>query len=172
MEYINKKVNEYKEEDGYLYALYGTPAENLCGLQVKQFRKKYGVVANVSDKGYVSNSFHCHVSENIGPIQKQLERKRLFMLKAGFARLDITPPFGNPLAGYFTKRSLSGILDPIEINAVAVSDGENTALLMAVDFIGVDKEHIYQFPLAFISYCTLSPIMQIYTFVFQNITYD
>ena len=58
--------------------------------------------------------------------------------------MDITPPFGNPLAGYFTKRSLSGILDPIEINAVAVSDGENTAVLMAVDFIGVDKEHIYQ----------------------------
>ena len=40
MEYINKKVDEYKEKDGYLYAIYGTPAENLCGLQVKQFRKK------------------------------------------------------------------------------------------------------------------------------------
>lgn len=39
MEYINKKVNEFKEQDGYLYAIYGTPAENLCGLQVKQFRK-------------------------------------------------------------------------------------------------------------------------------------
>ena len=32
MEYINKKVNEFKEQDGYLYAIYGTPAENLCGL--------------------------------------------------------------------------------------------------------------------------------------------
>ena len=40
MEYINKKVEEYKEEDGNLYAIYGTPAENLCGLQVKQFRKE------------------------------------------------------------------------------------------------------------------------------------
>ena len=36
---INKRVNEFKEEDGNLYAIYGTPAENLCGLQVKQFRK-------------------------------------------------------------------------------------------------------------------------------------
>ena len=71
MEYINKKVNEFKEKDGNLYAIYGTPAENLCGLQVKQFRKKFGKINNVSDRGYVSNSFHCHVSENIGPIEKQ-----------------------------------------------------------------------------------------------------
>ena len=69
--YINKKVNEFKEEDGHLYAIYGTPAENLCGLQVKQFRKKYGIVENVSDREYVSNSFHCHVTEDITPIQKQ-----------------------------------------------------------------------------------------------------
>jgi ribonucleoside-triphosphate reductase len=83
MEYINKKVEQFKEEDGYLYALYGTPAENLCGLQVKQFRKKYGVVANVSDKGYVSNSFHCHVSEKISPIEKQDCEKRFWDLMNG-----------------------------------------------------------------------------------------
>jgi len=71
MEHINKKVQEFKEEDGNLYAIYGTPAENLCGLQVKQFRKKYGIIEGVSDREYVSNSFHCHVSEDITPIQKQ-----------------------------------------------------------------------------------------------------
>ena len=83
MEYINKKVDEYKEKDGYLYAIYGTPAENLCGLQVKQFRKKYGIVKNVSDRGYVSNSFHCHVSEKISPIQKQDLEKRFWNLLNG-----------------------------------------------------------------------------------------
>ena len=83
MEYINKKVDEFKEKDGYLYAIYGTPAENLCGLQVKQFRKKYGIVKNVSDRGYVSNSFHCHVSENISPIQKQDLEKRFWDLLNG-----------------------------------------------------------------------------------------
>ena len=83
MEYINKKVDEYKEKDGYLYAIYGTPAENLCGLQVKQFRKKYGIVKNVSDRGYVSSSFHCHVSENISPIQKQDLEKRFWDLLNG-----------------------------------------------------------------------------------------
>lgn len=71
MRYINDKINTYKKEDGLLYAIYGTPAESLCGLQIEQFRKKYGIIENVSDRPYVSNSFHCHVSEDITPIQKQ-----------------------------------------------------------------------------------------------------
>ncbi|MCP1109054.1 anaerobic ribonucleoside-triphosphate reductase [Lachnospiraceae bacterium PF1-21] len=71
MRHINEKIEEYKQEDGRLYAIYGTPAESLCGLQVKQFRKKYGIIENVSDREYISNSFHCHVTEDITPIQKQ-----------------------------------------------------------------------------------------------------
>lgn len=81
--YINKEINRFKKEDGRLYAIYGTPAENLCGLQVKQFRKKYGVIENVSDREYVSNSFHCHVSEDITPIQKQDLEGRFWDLSNG-----------------------------------------------------------------------------------------
>lgn len=83
MEHINKKIQEFKEEDGNLYAIYGTPAENLCGVQVKQFRKKYGIVAGVSDREYVSNSFHCHVSEDITPIEKQNLENRFWDLFNG-----------------------------------------------------------------------------------------
>ena len=71
LEYINKKIAQYKEEDGHLYAIYGTPAESLCGLQIEQFRKKYGIIEDVSDRPYVSNSFHCHVTEQMTPIEKQ-----------------------------------------------------------------------------------------------------
>lgn len=71
LQYINSKVTQYKEEDGNLYAIYGTPAESLCGLQVEQFRKMYGIVEGVSDRPYVSNSFHCHVTEEMTPIEKQ-----------------------------------------------------------------------------------------------------
>lgn len=71
MDYINEKIAEFKKADGRLYAIYGTPAEKLCGTQIQQFRKKYGIVKNVSDREYVSNSFHCHVTESISPIQKQ-----------------------------------------------------------------------------------------------------
>lgn len=83
MRYINDKINKYKEEDGILYAIYGTPAESLCGLQVKQFRRKFGIVANVSDREYVSNSFHCHVKEDISPIEKQNLEKRFWNLLNG-----------------------------------------------------------------------------------------
>jgi ribonucleoside-triphosphate reductase len=83
MEYINKKIAQYKEEDGNLYAIYGTPAESLCGLQVQQFRKKYGIKDKVSDRGYVSNSFHCHVTEEISPIQKQDLENRFWDLFNG-----------------------------------------------------------------------------------------
>ncbi len=83
MEFINKRIQEFKEEDGHLYAIYGTPAENLCGLQIQQFRKKYGIVENVSDREYVSNSFHCHVAEDITPIQKQDREERFWNLFNG-----------------------------------------------------------------------------------------
>lgn len=84
MQYINKKVNQFKEEDGNLYAIYGTPAESLVGKQVQQFRAKYGIIENVSDKEYVSNSFHCHVTEDITPIQKQdLEYRFWDLLNGG-----------------------------------------------------------------------------------------
>ncbi len=83
LRHINEKVNQFKEEDGNLYAIYGTPAENLCGLQVKQFRNKYGIVENVSDREYVSNSFHCHVTEDITPIEKQDKEGRFWELSNG-----------------------------------------------------------------------------------------
>ena len=71
LQYINQKIEQFKEEDGRLYAIYGTPAESLCGLQIRQFRKEFGIIEGVSDREYVSNSFHCHVSEDITPIEKQ-----------------------------------------------------------------------------------------------------
>ena len=83
LQHINDKINEYKKEDGRLYAIYGTPAENLCGVQIKQFRKKYGIIENVSDREYVSNSFHCHVTEDITPIQKQDLEGRFWNLSNG-----------------------------------------------------------------------------------------
>lgn len=83
LEYINKKINEFKVEDGNLYAIYATPAESLCGLQVKQFRNKYGIIEHVSDREYVSNGFHCHVTEEITPVEKQDLEYRFWELSNG-----------------------------------------------------------------------------------------
>lgn len=83
MQYINDYTDRIKEEDHILYAIYGTPAESLCGLQIEQFRKIYGIIENVSDKPYVSNSFHCHVSEQMSPIEKQDREGRFWNLFNG-----------------------------------------------------------------------------------------
>ena len=83
MKYINKKITEFKYEDNILYAIYGTPAENLCGLQIKQFRKKYGIIPGVSSREYVSNSFHCGVWEDITGIEKQDLEDRFWDLFRG-----------------------------------------------------------------------------------------
>ena len=83
LKYINKKKDQFTKEDHHLYAIYGTPAESLASLQVKQFRAKYGIIKNVSDREYVSNSFHCHVTEDITPIQKQDLEYRFWELSNG-----------------------------------------------------------------------------------------
>lgn len=83
MKYINEKINEFKKEDNILYAIYGTPAENLCGLQIQQFRKKYGIIEGVSSREYVSNSFHCGVWEDINGIEKQDLEDRFWELFKG-----------------------------------------------------------------------------------------
>lgn len=83
LEYINTYIAKIKEEDGISYAIYGTPAESLSGTQVKQFRRKYGIVNKVSDKEYFTNSFHCFVGEDITPTQKQDSEKRFWELSNG-----------------------------------------------------------------------------------------
>lgn len=59
------------------------------------------------------------------------------MLKAGFSRMDVTPPFGNDLSGYYERRLADGILDPLYLNTVAVSNENETLILMAIDYIGI-----------------------------------
>ncbi|MDD4538048.1 MAG: hypothetical protein PHT80_03450 [Lentisphaeria bacterium] len=61
------------------------------------------------------------------------------MLSAGFARLDITPPFGIFMQGYYSERHANGIRDPLYVNAVAYSDGEHTAVTLVLDIIGINQ---------------------------------
>ena len=83
LKHINEYVDRIKQEDGILYAVYGTPAESLCHTQIEQFRKKYGKITGVSDREYVTNSFHCPVYADITPIEKQDIEYPLFHLCNG-----------------------------------------------------------------------------------------
>lgn len=83
MKYINEYIAKYKKIDNILYAAYGVPGETLCIKQVQQFRKKYGIIKDVSDHEYTTNSFHCCVRDNITPIEKQDIEYPLFHLCTG-----------------------------------------------------------------------------------------
>ncbi len=83
MQYINDRIEEFKAEDNHLYAIYGTPAESLCGRQIEQFRSMFGIIPGVSDREYVSNSFHCPVWEDLDPFQKQDKEKAFWELFNG-----------------------------------------------------------------------------------------
>ena len=63
------------------------------------------------------------------------------MLKAGFARVDVTPSFGTNLAGYFEARLAEGILDPIQLNAIAMGNDEETVLIITSDFLGIRENY-------------------------------
>lgn len=58
-------------------------AESLAGKQVLQFRKKFGFMKEVSDRDYFTNSFHCHVEEEINPFEKQDKEVELFHKHTG-----------------------------------------------------------------------------------------
>lgn len=83
MDFINKRVDYFKEQDNHLYAIYNTPAESLCGTQVQQFRKKYGIIKGVSDKDYFTNSNHLWVGEEVSPFEKQNKEIELFNKSKG-----------------------------------------------------------------------------------------
>lgn len=62
------------------------------------------------------------------------------MLKAGFARIDVTPPLGTTLAGYYETRYADGILDPLLATAIAFDNGENRIVVMSIDIIGFNQK--------------------------------
>jgi len=62
--------------------------------------------------------------------------------EAGFSRLDITPPLGVEISGYFIDRFASGVLDPLELNTLAVRCGGRSAVLVALDNLMINREQM------------------------------
>ncbi len=70
MKKMRDKVQEWKKKTNIGFALYGTPAESLCYRFAKIDRAKYGIIKNVTDKGYYTNSYHVDVREHISAFDK------------------------------------------------------------------------------------------------------
>ena len=92
MEYLNKKVDQFKKEDNVLYAIYGTPGESWLPRACEQFVTKYGEVEGVTTKGFFTNSFHVNVDEDITPIEKMEIENEFFPLSKGGAICHIKIP--------------------------------------------------------------------------------
>ena len=58
-------------------------------------------------------------------------------LRVGFAEVDITPPVGFPIAGYYHERLADGAIDPLKAKAIVFRDGATAAALVVCDLIGI-----------------------------------
>ena len=63
-------------------------------------------------------------------------------LKVGFSRVDITPPMGTAINGYFIPRKAERVLDPLQVNAIAICSGETKTVLLTVDNLGIAQKLI------------------------------
>lgn len=70
MDVMNKKIKEWREETNLGFALYATPAESLTNRFNSIDRKRFGLIENITDKGYYTNSFHVDVREKITAFEK------------------------------------------------------------------------------------------------------
>ena len=70
MKHLNETVNRWKEETSIGFALYGTPAESLCYKFAKIDKERFGIIKDVTDKGYYTNSYHVDVREKIDAFEK------------------------------------------------------------------------------------------------------
>ena len=67
---LRDKVDSWKEETGYGFGLYGTPAESLVYKFARKTKERFGVIEGVTDKLYFTNSYHVHVQEEIDAFEK------------------------------------------------------------------------------------------------------
>jgi len=67
---FNKRCAEFKQELKLNFGVYYTPAENLCYTAMKKFKEKYGIIKNVSDRDYFTNSMHVPVWHEMSPFEK------------------------------------------------------------------------------------------------------
>lgn len=91
---FKKRCDEFKKQYKLNFGVYYTPAENLCFTSMKKFKEQYGIIKNVSDKDFFTNSIHVPVWKEMSPFQKiDIESKLTGYSSAGcitYTELDTT----------------------------------------------------------------------------------
>lgn len=70
MQYMNDACNRWKKEENIDYSIYGTPLESTTYKFAKQLQKRFGIIPGVTDRNYITNSYHVHVAEEIDAFTK------------------------------------------------------------------------------------------------------
>ena len=70
MQHMNDKCTEWKEASNIDFSLYGTPLESTTYKFAKCLQRRFGIIEGITDKGYITNSYHVHVSEEIDAFDK------------------------------------------------------------------------------------------------------
>ncbi|WP_234405518.1 anaerobic ribonucleoside-triphosphate reductase [Paenibacillus sp. IHBB 10380] len=85
VKYMSAKTEQWKNETGYGFSLYSTPAESLCYRFCKLDEEQFGVIDGVTDKGYYTNSFHLDVNKKVTPFEKiAFEKEYPYYASGGF----------------------------------------------------------------------------------------
>lgn len=85
MEYMNDACNKWKEETNIAFSIYGSPIESTTYKFAKCLQKRFGVIEGVTDKSYITNSYHVHVSEPIDAFSKLKFESQFQALSTGGA---------------------------------------------------------------------------------------
>ena len=92
MQYMNDKCKQWKAAENMDYSLYGTPIESTTYKFAKCLQKRFGVIKGITDKGYITNSYHVHVTEEA----RWHSSRRSSKISQNLSK---SPPADNPTSG-------------------------------------------------------------------------
>lgn len=92
MQHMNDKCNEWKEESNIDFSLYGTPLESTTYKFARCLQKRFGIIEGITDRGYITNSYHVHVTEEIDAFTKLKFESEFQQLSPGGAISYIEVP--------------------------------------------------------------------------------
>ena len=85
VQHLKEATEKWKEETGYGFGLYSTPSENLCNRFCNLDKKKFGIIPNVTDKEYYTNSYHLDVRKKVNVFEKlDFEKAYPYISNSGF----------------------------------------------------------------------------------------
>ena len=85
MKYMNKKCDEWTAKENIKFSIYGTPIESTTYKFAKCIQRRFGIIPGVTDKGYITNSYHVHVTEHIDAFEKLKFESQFQSLSSGGA---------------------------------------------------------------------------------------